>query len=416
MVPLRASQGPGSLILNQPLTRQVLVFTLTRTALNTLHRMVYPFLPVISRGLGVEPAMIASAVTLRALLGGAAPLLGSIADRSGRKLAILIGVGLFTLGALLAARLPLFPAFVLALILALTGKYLYDSSIQAYLGDRVPYAQRGRVLALTELGWSLSFILGIPITGMLIERLGWQAPFGVLAGLGLLSWLLLLRMLPADGSAEAQQHVRTRLSGGEILRLVTRSAPALLGLGIGFLISASNETINLVFGVWMDSSFNVKIAALGAASALIGLAELGAEGSVAAFIDRIGKPQAVGMGILANILAALALPFLGRILPGALVGLFFFYFTFEFTLVSLIPLMTELLPGARATLMSANIAALSLGRALGASLGLPVFALLNQGGSSAGIFACALIAAILNLAALLALARLQRSMQPAVSE
>jgi predicted MFS family arabinose efflux permease len=64
-------------------------------------------------------------------------------------------------------------------------------------------------------------------------------------------------------------------------------------------------------------------------------------------------------------LAALALIFLGRTQAGALVGLFFFYLTFEFTLVSSIPLMTELLPSARATLMAFNVAALSMGRALG---------------------------------------------------
>jgi predicted MFS family arabinose efflux permease len=64
-------------------------------------------------------------------------------------------------------------------------------------------------------------------------------------------------------------------------------------------------------------------------------------------------------------LAALALYFLGRTEAGALVGLFFFYITFEFTLVSIIPMMTELLPAARATLMAFNVAALSLGRALG---------------------------------------------------
>jgi predicted MFS family arabinose efflux permease len=384
--------------------------------LNTMHRMVYPFLPVISRGMGVEPALLAGAITMRALLGGLAPLLGSIADRSGRKLALLIGVSLFTLGALLAASLPIFAGFVAALFLALLGKYLYDSSMQAYLGDRVPYERRGRVLAVTELGWSLSFILGIPAMGLLIDRLGWQAPFAVLAGLGVLSLLLLFVILPADGSPDGQRHIRIVLSPWDTLRLVASSTPALLGLSVGFLISAANETINLVFGVWMETSFQVKIAALGAAAALFGLAELGAEGSVAAMIDRIGKPRAVGMGILANSLAALALPLLGRTLPGALAGLFLFYFTFEFTLVSIIPLMTELLPGARATLMSANIAALSLGRALGASLGLPLFTLLNGRGANAGMLACAIAATTLNLAALLMLARLRRSMLPAHSE
>ena len=120
-----------------------------------------------------------------------------------------------------------------------------------------------------------------------------------------------------------------------------------------------------IFGVWLEDSFDLQIAALGAASAVIGLSELGGEGLVAAFVDRLGKPRAIGLGLAANCLAALALLFLGRTQAGALVGLFFFYITFEFTLVSIIPLMTELLPSARATLMAFNMAALSLGRALG---------------------------------------------------
>ena len=120
-----------------------------------------------------------------------------------------------------------------------------------------------------------------------------------------------------------------------------------------------------IFGVWLEDSFDLQIAALGAASAVIGLSELGGEGLVAVFVDRLGKPRAIGLGLAANCLAALALLFLGRTQAGALVGLFFFYITFEFTLVSIIPLMTELLPSARATLMAFNVAALSLGRALG---------------------------------------------------
>ena len=112
----------------------------------------------------------------------------------------------------------------------------------------------------------------------------------------------------------------------------------------------------------------MQIAALGLASAIIGISELSAEGLVAAFVDRIGKPRAVAIGLVVNSLAALALPFIGRTEAGALVGLFFFYLSFEFTIVSSIPLMTELLPSARATLMAFNVAAISLGRAMGAFL------------------------------------------------
>ena len=51
-----------------------------------------------------------------------------------------------------------------------------------------------------------------------------------------------------------------------------------------------------IFGVWLEDSFDLQIAALGAASAVIGLSELGGEGLVAAFVDRLGKPRAIGLG------------------------------------------------------------------------------------------------------------------------
>jgi predicted MFS family arabinose efflux permease len=170
---------------------------------------------------------------------------------------------------------------------------------------------------------------------------------------------------------------------------------------MGFLLSAANEVVNLIFGVWMEDSFGLKIAALGAASAVIGLSELGGEGLTAALVDRLGKVRAVTLGLVANCLAALALPVLGRTLPGAFVGLFCFYITFEFTVVSSIPLMSEVVPSARATLMASHGASHALGRALGALLAPPIYAL-GFGGSC-------LAAVCFNLIALVALMKLKQA-------
>jgi predicted MFS family arabinose efflux permease len=94
------------------------------------------------------------------------------------------------------------------------------------------------------------------------------------------------------------------------------------------------------------------------------------------------------LGISANMLISLALPLFARTLAGALAGLFLFYFTFEFSVVSVIPLMTELVPEARATMMAGNAAAFSLGRALGSLLGPALYAyglLAASGIAAAGI-------------------------------
>ena len=324
--------------------------------------MVYPFLAVLARGVGVDLISMSYALTARSLVGTVGPFAATIADRRGRKFGMLLGIGLFTMGTAIVVIRPVFPALVLSIILSTLGKYIFDPSMQAYLADRIPYARRGRTIAVTEFGWSLAFILGIPLMGFLIARNGWMAPFPLMVLLGALIFAGLSLMLPNDSQQPMSASADRERNN---FRLVLTSVPALAGLAVGLLASAGNEVVNLIFGVWLEDAFGLQIAALGAASAVIGLSELGGEGLVAAFVDRLGKPRAIGLGLAANCLAALALLFLGRTEAGALVGLFFFYITFEFTLVSIIPLMTELLPTRRATLMAFNVAALSLGRALG---------------------------------------------------
>lgn len=241
----------------------------------------------------------------------------------------------------------------------------------------------------------------MPLVAFLIARQGWLAPFPLLVvlggfSIGLLWWWLPKDPKPEDGRPNLLQNLHRTLTYG----------PALAGLSMGLLVSAANEVVNLVFGVWMEDAFGLQIAALGGAAVVIGLSELGGETLAGGFTDRLGKSRSVALGLVLNNLAALALPFLGRNVPGALLGLFLFYITFEFTLVSSIPLMTEILPTSRATLMAANVAGLSLGRALGAILA-PFLYLL---GGAPSILHSVLAAVVLNLLALLALKFLRKGL------
>jgi predicted MFS family arabinose efflux permease len=187
----------------------------------------------------------------------------------------------------------------------------------------------------------------------------------------------------------------------ENVRAVLTSLPALAGVSIGLWASAANELVNLIFGVWLEDSFGLKIAALAGASAVIGISELSGESLVALTTDRLGKPRAVMLGLIGNILAALLLPIVGRTQMGALIGLFLFYITFEYVLVSQIPLMTEVMPGTRATLLSFNVTGQSLGRMIGALLATFIY-------SHFGFLPVTLIAILFNGFALLALGELTR--------
>ncbi len=382
--------------IERPLRAQILIFTLIRLIFNTLFRMVYPFLPVFSRGLGVDISALSLALTNRSLAGMVGPFLASIADRQGRKIGMLFGIGMFVSGAIVMVIWPSYPGFMIMLILTTLGKFGFDPSMQAYLGDRIPYERRGLAISFTELGWSLSFFVGIPLISFLIARQGWASPFALLALLGILAGVALIRLVPRDPAPEG---VQTKFWHN--FRQVFKCPAALAGLAVGTTATIGNETINLIFGVWMEASFGLKIIALGGTAAVIGVAELSAETLVGASVDRLGKVRAIAIGLTANCLAALAFPLFGTTLTGALICLFFYFFTFEFMLVSSIPMMTEIMPGGRATLMAFNVAGLSLGRAIGALIAPGLFA--------SGILFSAAATVVFNLLALLSLLKVRET-------
>jgi len=303
---------------------------------------------------------------------------------------MLAGMILFCLGTLLVSVFPTSLGFFLFLILSMLGKAIFDPSLQAYFGDTIPFERRGFVLGITEISWSLSFFLGVPAAGFLMSRLGLLSPFLLLTALGVVSFLVILILIPSDPSSRHTNQTMMTSFG-----LVFKSGTAMAGLGVMLLICTANQLVNVVFGVWLNQSFGLQIAALGGASALIGIAELVGEGGVSAIADRMGTRKAVTYGLVGSVITSVILPLIGGTTAGAYLGLFLFYLTFEFTIVSLIPLMTGVLPETRGTVMALNIASANLGRGLGSLIAAPIFL--------GGFWLNALAAAIVNLLAILVL-------------
>jgi predicted MFS family arabinose efflux permease len=368
---------------------RIILFTVVRTILNTAHRLVYPFLAVFARGLGVDLYVISGMVANRAILGAAVPFIFPFIESRGRKFGMLLGLCLFIFAMGIVAFSPSLTTFGLSLILTMLGKAFFDPSSTSYVADHVSYEKRGRAIGVMEFSWSFAFILGIPFMGWLISTWTWSTPYWILGSLGLLSLIVIAITLRDSG--KPAPHANGTF--GSVKEIFT-SPIVLISLSIGMFVSCGNEVVNLMFGVWLEDSFHVKIAALAGAAAIIGLSELGGEGLVVLFVDRIGKVRATGIGIIANCVAALLLPIIGQTQAGALVGLFLFFITFEFTIVSIIPLISEVNPSARATTLSFGAAGHFIGRAAGALLAPLLY--------SIGFFAVTGAAILFNLVGLLA--------------
>jgi len=349
--------------------------TLIRWVVNVMYRMVYPFLPAIARGLGVSVSSAGLLVTARSAVGLASPLFGPLSDRWGRRRMMAAGLLALAWGGVIIALVPSFPAAFVGFLLLGLAKVIFDPNLQAYLGDRVPYHRRGLVIAVTELAWAGGILVGAPLVGLIIERWGWRTPFGLLAALAVAALGALLLVLPSDHRRGAD--VAAEASIRDAFRLVLGQRRAVAALAVFFLMVAGNEILFIVYGTWMETGFGLSVARLGLLTMTIGVAELLGEIGVGALVDRLGKRNSVAIGLALTSIAYMMLPLAASDLPWALAGLFLLFICFEFTIVSAIPLATELVPAARGTMMAVNMAALSLGRTIGAPLGT---ALWSRGG------------------------------------
>jgi predicted MFS family arabinose efflux permease len=284
------------------------------------------------------------------------------------------------------------------LIFISLAKVIYDPALSAYLGDAVPFARRGRAIAVIEFAWAGALLVGAPVVGWLIARGGWQSPFLWMAVLAGGTAVLLLIILPPT------QAINIRTTRLRDLPQTIRQHPVIwAALAYSILSATANELFFIVYGDWMEAGFNLPLTGLGLAAGVVGGAEVLGEGAVGVFVDRFGKRFIVGAGLLCVFMYVL-IPSTSATLTTALISLFFLFLGFEMMVVGTIPLLTELVPGARATVLSAAVAASSLGRAAGTVVGPSLW-------EWGGIRANAGAAAVLTAAAVFVIARWLRAGQ-----
>lgn len=341
---------------------------ISRIALNTSRRFLYPFAPVLSRGLGVPLSAITSLIAANQITGILSIFFAPIGDYLGYRIMMLIGLALLAIGMLGGGFFPYYASVLFAVFLAGLGKGIFDPALQAYIGKHVPFKRRGLAVGIAETSWAGSTLIGIPLVGILIERFNWRAPFGVLGGIALLGMILLRIFIPSDRKNAGSMH-HNRMSILHTWRELLRDRVAIGVLCYAFLVNAANDNIFVVYGAWLEHSFGLSIVALGFSSIVIGSAELLGEGLTASFADRLGLQRALLLGLMLSATSYLLLPFVGTTLVGALLALFLIFISVEFTIVTSLSLFTEIMPEARATMMSGYFAMAGVGRICGTFLG-----------------------------------------------
>ncbi|MGW8195592.1 MAG: MFS transporter [Desulforhopalus sp.] len=349
------------------LPKQIIAVALFRLLLNTARRFVYPFAPVLSRGLEVPLTAVTSIIAAGQMTSLLGLFFGPLADRLGYRLMMRSGLAMLAGGMMLCGLVPDYWPVLVGLVVASFGKTVFDPAIQAFIGRHVPFARRGRVIGAVETAWAGSTLVGIPAIGLIIDNGGMQSAFFIFAILGAMSWVGLGRVIPPDNKKSVAPSKSKGL--GAMLVALLRVRPAAGMLAFGFWISLANDSLFVVYGAWFEKEFLVSVVTLGLSTVAIGAAELAGESMTAFFSDRLGLKKSIVGGLFLAMLAYLLLPFVGKTLVFAVIGMFCIFFAFEFTIVSSFSLSTEIMPQARATMMAGFYATAGLGRMIGVLIG-----------------------------------------------
>ena len=330
---------------------------LLKLVVNTALRFVYPFLPVIARGLGIDLTQAGMLVSVRWAVSLTTPAVMSFSGDVHRTRRLLIaGLTLFGAGSIVTAWTGVFVGAVIGFALAGLAKPMIDIGSQLYVSERVPYRRRARSLGVLEVSWAGGLLIGAPAAGWLIDNWSWEAPFWALGSLGLVGIGLAILFLDRHDEAASGRATKAPDSPGRQVVLL---------LGTIALFGFAHEGVLVTLGGWLEGSFAMTLLALGGVGTLLGVSELVGEGAMVAFTDRIGKRNSLALGLGVGCLCLFALSFSSEVVAPALTALAVATVAMEFGYISVIPLMTELRPRGRTRILALSVMATGLGRIAG---------------------------------------------------
>ena len=162
-------------------------------------------LPGIGRELGAGRAELNLWLVVSYLLvaiAGQGPG-GRLGDRISHERALLAGLGLHAIGALLGLFAAGLPGLAAARVLAAIGGAIALPAAMALIRTRVPAARRARLLGLLGGALGLAAAIGPPVAARLVAQFGWRSLF-----VFNLPWVMLAALLVARPARTARPRSR----------------------------------------------------------------------------------------------------------------------------------------------------------------------------------------------------------------
>ncbi|HWC76578.1 MAG TPA: MFS transporter, partial [Blastocatellia bacterium] len=231
--------------------------------------IVIPVLPLYARQFGASETTIGILVAIYSVMQFiAAPLLGKLSDRVGRRPVLLFSLIGTSLGFLLmgvANTLALL--FIARIIDGITGGNI--ATAQAYIADVTSPEERSKGMGLIGAAFGLGFTIG-PVIGGLMSQISPGAPFLFAAGLAAANATALFFLLPESLRPEHRAAARGRSSFFELLQ---ESENRTFGIAVAtyFVATVAFAALTMTYALFANQRYGFDALHTGYMFAYLGL-------------------------------------------------------------------------------------------------------------------------------------------------
>jgi len=275
------------------LNRAIFLLSLAAFTSGSTMRVADAMLPELSREYAASLTEVARVVSWYAIVYGCMQLvMGALGDRFGRMRVVTFATCGCAVASLLCAMTSTLDQLVLArLATACAAAGIIPTSL-AWIGDRVPYAERQLVLARFSMGTTLGLAGGQLLGGLFVDSLGWRWAFGTLAVCFFVSGVMLLRAVGRD-----VQPVAVAQAGffGRIALVLRQPWPRVVYLVTAGEAAAAFATLALT-PTYLHHELGLPLSAAGSIVASFGVGSLLYTMVARHFITRLGEAGLVGVG------------------------------------------------------------------------------------------------------------------------
>jgi SP family galactose:H+ symporter-like MFS transporter len=161
--------------------------------------------------------IVVSSVLFGALIGAAFG--GELADRLGRRKAIILAAAIFALAAVLTASVPSVPWLILGRVLVGIAIGIASITAPLYISEVAPAEMRGALVSLNQLAITIGIVVSYLVDYLLSDIQGWRYMLGLAAipaiilGVGMLPLPDTPRWLVKNNKADKARAVLKRIRG-----------------------------------------------------------------------------------------------------------------------------------------------------------------------------------------------------------